>query len=206
MSDYTGTTRAQTIFLRAFRANPAGPPPEQWPSPVVLRRWLKRRGFCGAMDSILRALRYQADFHLTAAAASGAHLLHAAVDAGDPTAFRKNIEALTLLLRMSHIRARFAEPLPKPPITHLDFIGMLRSVHPNAKVGETLHFIDRLMSLQERRPFTAGADAWRRAGHAPPNMTPTVTPREDEKDWSHDDDGGHDETENPRADDPDEGA
>src|SRR5438876_894904 len=38
MTYLKGTTKAQTIFLRHFRANPNGPPADQWPSPVILRR------------------------------------------------------------------------------------------------------------------------------------------------------------------------
>src|SRR5207247_631093 len=91
MPDMKGTTRAQTIFLRAFRNNPKGPPPQVWPSPMVLRRWLKRPGFCDAMEKVLRALRYQADFQLTAAAASGATLLHEFVHDGDVSNFRKQL-------------------------------------------------------------------------------------------------------------------
>src|SRR5438034_10020435 len=131
MPDIRGTSRAQTLFLRAFRKNPSGPPPEEWPSPVVLRRWLKRRGFCGAMNSILRALRYQADFHLTAAAASGAHLLHDAVHGGDVFEVRKQVESLIHLLRMSHIRHRFAEPLPQPDPRPNVLIEILKAAHPD---------------------------------------------------------------------------
>ena len=36
MTYIKGTTRAQTIFLRAFRKNPAGPPPDQWPDQDVI--------------------------------------------------------------------------------------------------------------------------------------------------------------------------
>src|SRR5687768_3265340 len=138
MTHIKGTTRRQTIFLRAFAKNPYGPPPDQWPSPVVLRRWLKRRGFCGAMNSILRALRYQADFHLTAAAATGAHVLHGTLHGGDPVTGRKQIEALIHLLRMSHIRHRFAEPLPEPEPRGIDVIGFLRTVHPSNNVETVL--------------------------------------------------------------------
>jgi hypothetical protein len=34
MLDLTTHTRAQTIFLRAFRLQPTGPTPDQWPSPL----------------------------------------------------------------------------------------------------------------------------------------------------------------------------
>jgi hypothetical protein len=161
-------TRAQTKFLRGFVANPAGPPPEQWPSPVVLRRWLKRPGFCGAMNSILRALRYQADFHLTAAAASGANLLHGAVHGGDALEARKHIEALIHLLRMNHIRQRFAEPLPQPEPVLRDWIKALRLCAPNITVRDALALGDALYhdDGEGEGEFPGdGIKLWRKTGH-----------------------------------------
>ena len=64
MPDIPNTTRAQTIFLRAFRTNPGGPPPSLWPTPAILRKWLRRPGFLRALNSILDTLRFQSDFHL----------------------------------------------------------------------------------------------------------------------------------------------
>jgi hypothetical protein len=168
MPDLKGTTRAQTLFLRGFRKDPAGPPPHEWPSPIVLRRWLRKGGFAGAMTSLLQALRWQADFHLTAAAASAGQLLHQCVHAGDTNGARKQIEALITLLRLAHIRHRFAEPLPDPPPpTNNDLIKVLRTAHPNIKVSEALQCIDILRS-REGEPYTAGMDAWKRTGHEPP--------------------------------------
>ena len=167
MPDLKGTTRAQTLFLRAFVKDPCGPPAEEWPSPVVLRRWLKRPGFCGAMNSILRTLRYQADFHLTAAAASGAHVLHGTVRGGDVADLRKKIEALTQLLRMSHIRHRFADPLPEPKRAPNDWIiQWFRIVHPSNTVEEALRAFD-VMSAGQREPGVRGPGyhAWKRTGH-----------------------------------------
>jgi len=34
MPRITGTTDAQTTFLRAFRHNPTGPAPADWPTPT----------------------------------------------------------------------------------------------------------------------------------------------------------------------------
>ena len=166
MPDFKGTTRAQTIFLRKFVKHPGGPPASEWPSPVVLRRWLKRRGFCGAMNSILRSMRYTADFHLTAAAASGANLLHSSVDSGDPAEARKQIESLIALLRMSHIRHRFAEPLPRPRPRGTDIIAVLRQCHPNAKVGEALALFDQLLSKVDGKETNECKSAWIRSGHS----------------------------------------
>ncbi len=59
MSDLPSTTRAQTLFLRAFHNHPDGPPPHDWPTPSVLRRWLKRPGFRRALATLHRALKVQ---------------------------------------------------------------------------------------------------------------------------------------------------
>src|SRR6185436_1553315 len=77
MPDLSGTSRAQTIFLRAFRSNPFGPPPDQWPSPAVLRRWLRRPAFRAAMYTVRAALAWQSDHQLAAASAHAASALAA---------------------------------------------------------------------------------------------------------------------------------
>src|SRR5438046_4833789 len=71
-----GTTNAMTTFLRAFRQSPAGPPPDQWPAPAVLRRWLRRPAFQQALVSLRHVLHFRAEFHLAAAAAQAALTLH----------------------------------------------------------------------------------------------------------------------------------
>jgi hypothetical protein len=68
MANIPFTSRAQTIFLRAFHISPTGPAPDQWPSPAILRRWLRKPGFRRALDSVQAALRLQSDFQLTTAA------------------------------------------------------------------------------------------------------------------------------------------
>ena len=49
------TTRAQ----RVFREKVDGPGVGDWPSPSVLRRWMRRPGFRGAMRSLMQSLRMQ---------------------------------------------------------------------------------------------------------------------------------------------------
>jgi hypothetical protein len=168
MPDLKGTTRAQTIFLRAFRNDPAGPPAEQWPSAMVLRRWLRREGFAAALGSLMQSLRYQADFHLTAAAAAGAHLLHDSVRHGDVDATRKQIEALIALQRMAHIRHRFAEPLPQARSTIFDFIDFLRHAHPDITVRDALRHLDVLNGDEDGKPSNCYKSFWTRAGQSYP--------------------------------------
>jgi hypothetical protein len=118
------------------------------------------------MNSILRAMRYEADFHLTAAAASGANLLHGAVLGGDPNDALKHIESLIHLLRMNHIRQRFAEPLPQPQATDRDLIEILRESHASITVEEALCYTDVLDS-RDREPGEEpiGRAAWKKTGH-----------------------------------------
>jgi hypothetical protein len=102
-----GTTDAQSAFLRSFRqsATPA------WPAPSILRRWLRRPEFRAALKSVRQTLRYQADFHLAAAAATASKLL-----AADPAA--NDVGRLTTLLRAAHLRQRFPDPTePASPAT-----------------------------------------------------------------------------------------
>lgn len=162
MPDIKGTTRAQTLFLRAFARHPNGPPADQWPSPVVLRRWLKRPGFCGAMNSVLRAMRYHADFHLTAAAASGANLILSSVQNGDATEARRNIESLAQLLRIHHVRQRFADPLPEPQPRTSDLLEALHLAHPDITVRDALYCNDVL--AREGLPGKS-MKLWARTGH-----------------------------------------
>jgi hypothetical protein len=98
MTHIKGTTRAQTAFLRSFRKNPAGPPLADWPSPIILRRWLRRRAFRTALESIQQTLQFQADFHLAIAAAKTAQKLTTQPQDASP----KNQDLA--ILRLSHQR------------------------------------------------------------------------------------------------------
>jgi hypothetical protein len=94
------TTDRQTLFLRAFRTNPAGPDPADWPSPAILRRWLRKPAFIAALRSVQTALRFQTDFQLSSAANNAARKL-AHHDADLST------QDLNRLLRHAHLRQRF---------------------------------------------------------------------------------------------------
>ena len=100
MPDIENTTRQQTLFLRAFNKNPNGPPPEMWPSPSILRKWLRKPAFIKALRSVQEALRFQTDFHLTNAAKEAARKF-SAQDSGLST------QDLNRLLRHAHLRQRF---------------------------------------------------------------------------------------------------
>ena len=108
MADIKGTTRAQTLFLRALSKSQCGPRAEHWPSPAVLRRWLRREGFVNAMDSVRDALRFQADFQLLSAAASASQILHTSACSDDHEAARAKMKAFADLMKLAHLRERFA--------------------------------------------------------------------------------------------------
>jgi hypothetical protein len=108
MTSVKGTTRAQTIFLRSFRKNPAGPPADQWPSVTILRRWLRRRAFRAALESLRDTYRFQTDFQLAAAAAAASQILAAAAATGAAAALTPDDrKKLCELLRLAHQRQRF---------------------------------------------------------------------------------------------------
>jgi hypothetical protein len=133
MTHIKGTTKAQTLFLRAFRSDPHGPSVEKWPSPAILRRWLRRPGFCEAMASIRDAMRYQADFQLLSAAASAAHAMHTSVCGAEPEA--KRMKVMNDLMKLAHVRERFAtEERPRPKRDTLLF-DMVCTGHENASLG-----------------------------------------------------------------------
>jgi hypothetical protein len=100
MPRITGTTDAQTTFLRAFRHSPTGPAPTDWPTPAILRRWLRRPAFLTALNSLHQTLRFQVDFHLATAAARAAAAFTAQPEF--------TTQDLSRLLRLAHLRERFA--------------------------------------------------------------------------------------------------
>jgi hypothetical protein len=102
-----GTTNAQTLFLRAFRHHPAGPPPEAWPSPAILRRWLQRPAFLEALDAIRAGLRLRTDLHLTAAAVRAAQQLQTPPAPDSPQGTVEYRRSLSLL-RLAHLRETFS--------------------------------------------------------------------------------------------------
>jgi hypothetical protein len=104
MPNVTGTTRAQTTFLRAFKTRPAGPPPEQWPSASLLRKWLRRRAFRVALRSLRDTHRFQTDFHLAAAASAAALKLAASQNSALAP---DDLKSIAQLLRLAHLRERF---------------------------------------------------------------------------------------------------
>jgi hypothetical protein len=110
MPNIPGTSRAQTTFLRLFRDNPAGPPAADWPSPAILRKWLRHDAFRRALDTLRDTLQFQADFQIARAASLAATRLAAAGDsAGDLSS--ADLKKLAELLRIAHLRHRFPTPL-----------------------------------------------------------------------------------------------
>src|SRR3954468_2462044 len=112
----------QQSFLRAFVKNPSGPAPDQWPSPSILRRWLRRPRFRSALNSVQLCIRFQTDFHIASAATAAARNL----DNADAPPTPKQLENI---LRLSHLRQRFNATAPEPqftkPESHNDWLKKL---------------------------------------------------------------------------------
>ena len=80
-----GTSNRQSSFLRAFRLHHGGPPPEAWPSPAILRRWLRHHGFRRAFTDLQRTLKTALSFQsLTTGLAAAQSLHHALVSPPAP--------------------------------------------------------------------------------------------------------------------------
>lgn len=108
MPRVNGTNNRQTSFLRAFQTHPGGPPRSLWPSPSILRRWLRRPAFKRALDSLLQTLRFQSDFQLAAlsAKATSAYATPASTD-NAPQDSGLTTQDFSKLLRLAHLRQRF---------------------------------------------------------------------------------------------------
>jgi hypothetical protein len=128
-----GTNDRQTAFLRAFRADPAGPPPDHWPAPAILRRWLRKPAFRRALQSVQSALRLQTDFLVVSTAA------HAARSLDSPDSSPRIAD----LLRLAHHRQRFpatgyapdpdtpdTRPVRDPTSKELDEFAIMRHYRP----------------------------------------------------------------------------
>ena len=123
-----GTTDAQSKFLRAFHTSPDGPAPADWPSPAVLRRWLRHPEFLRAFNSLQSTVRAQADFQLRAASASAIRSLATLLAAAPNAESQKQFKTLCDFVRLAHQRERFApQSLPAPPTPVAELKAMLRS-------------------------------------------------------------------------------
>jgi len=165
MANIRGTTRAQTKFLRAFRTDPTGPGIEKWPSPAILRRWLRRPGFVQAMRAMRDAMRYQADFQLLAAAASAAHALHDAVASPDDAKRdARQMKAMSDLMKLAHVRQRFAPEDPPPAMRESVLEELVCTAHPQAPIEALLAVHRRHSGRDLKAEWNARRDAEVAAG------------------------------------------
>jgi hypothetical protein len=119
MARLPGISYRQSLFLRALR-NPAGLSPTDWPAPAVVSRWLRRPRFLTALESALKAIRYQSEYQLaTAALRATAQLaaspeISAHSEPADPESTQSKIKnqkseiPLDSLLRLAHASHRFS--------------------------------------------------------------------------------------------------
>jgi hypothetical protein len=152
MPDIPGTTRAQTIFLRLFRTHPFGPPPDRWPSPAILRRWLRKPGFHRAFLDLRTAIRATADFHLAAASAQAAHRLAQVQDPANPNQTKSEWTARDYLnaLRLAHLRQRFPTDPPTPTARNLQIVNFLRNCSSDTPVSEILEDLEEKGLIPEQ--------------------------------------------------------
>lgn len=141
-------SNAQSKFLRNLHHHPTEITSRNIPAAAVLRRWLRKPGFRNALASLSGAMSVQADLQLSAAAASAAGALQRALSVepeGDDTAVhqqimaqREQIHSLVQLLRVAHVRQRFAS---------LD--SSLRACAPSAQPSRSINSADPLPGVPE---------------------------------------------------------
>jgi len=155
MPDLPGTTRAQTIFLRACSSDPFGLSGREWPTPTTFRRWMRRPGFRRAIQAVRDSLRMQCDLQLAAASAAAMQAITRTLIDNEGTVVsdeqikqaKESMQYLTTLLRLAHLRQRFAvDPAPPPRAIKLPpevskTVDELRKVaksfaHPSLTVAE----------------------------------------------------------------------
>lgn len=161
MNNSATITRAQQNFLRACIASPDFLPVQGCPSPVIFRRWMRRATFRRALKSLRDALRFQADLHLTSAAASAAKALHQCVGSApaDSKAHKEQIQSLTTLLRIAHVRERFTSAVERPePTTPTSsqrqmILAYLRYFAPEVPVRD----VQETLKASEKREREFGA-------------------------------------------------
>jgi hypothetical protein len=177
MADITGTTRAQTKFLRACTSDPWGLTGRDWPNAVTFRRWMRRQTFRKAVKSIRDALRFQADLHLTAASAVAAQTLSESIqsppaDEEKLARQRDQLKDLITLLKLVHARERFtaprepAEPAPRPRRNERDIVVeylQRDQVKPHYTVANVLHHIKVAEAMERRAAAEPDAGARRAA-------------------------------------------
>lgn len=125
-------TRTQKLFLQTLIDNPTGPQPADWPSPAILRRWLRSPAFKSALESIRQANIVRADLALSQAAASAATLLAdlllVPADQPDYQIPLENFSPILAILRQLHIRTRFvtdpAKSHPAPANSPIPIAGI----------------------------------------------------------------------------------
>jgi hypothetical protein len=99
-------TRAQSNFLRTLKQDP-NLPAKQWPSNVILRRWLRHQGFRRALTDLQCTNRFFANYELaTAGAYATAHLRAFLATPKQHKLTPDQLAALLNIVRLSHASQR----------------------------------------------------------------------------------------------------
>ena len=181
-----GSTDAQRTFLRTWIDHPEGPPADQWPDPVVFARWLKNRRFRATLNAIRDTHRYRSDLHLANASSVAAQSLDSlarSTQPADPDPVKdqnSKIENAITILRLSHLRQRFAPLDPPPPVPKAklalqqtihnlkDALKLLGRADPGRPVGEVCdNWIARIEDLEAQ---AEAEDAARKLQHHKPPL------------------------------------
>src|SRR5262245_51172630 len=106
MPNITGTTRVQSIFLRALRDDP-NLDPNYWPSPFLFRKWIRRPAFRQALLSLRAADCFRSAILLSQTASRASLLLQAHIMGTDDFDLDEHqVAEYTNLLRLSHAAER----------------------------------------------------------------------------------------------------
>ncbi len=150
MSDFKGTTRSQTNFLRKLKRGQFGMVHDGWPSALLLRRWMRRQRFRELLHSMIESLAMQADLHLMSAGAQAARTLEKTLAGGIDESTRSQFSALVSMMRMTHARLRHAEQLKQYAQIHKKSEPLI--YHPSHTPERARELFRKLREARARGP------------------------------------------------------
>ena len=140
-------TRAQSVFLREFAQSTDGSG-INWPSPVILQRWMRSRRFVRTLRQAQEAQRMRMDAALTFSATAAADRMREHVTVDQPTKKgevlnrARNLSALTNIVKVSHKRQIDIPNPPEPDYERAAIIRLLQSLHPNVRVHDVRKMLE----------------------------------------------------------------
>ena len=126
------------------------------------------------MASIRDAMRYQADFQLLSAAASAAHAMHTSLATGEPEA--KRMKVMNDLMKLSHVRQRFAPEEPPRPKRDALLFDMVCTAHENGSIGALRKMFKVYTGRDLRAEYDARTEAEMKLPEDQRTMPPAAIP------------------------------